>query len=742
MGRYLPSANGAPELGIENVRPYSPIQQEILRIYEDTVLNSVDELDNDISNILKKFADAKNRPSTNEVKRYKLWLEQHYVSPYTGQPIPLARLFTPDYEIEHVIPQSRYFDDSMTNKVICESEVNKLKDNALGFEFIKQHHGETIQLSGGRHAVRILEVDSYCELIERIYHNNRTKKRKLLMDDIPAEFIERQLNDSRYISKLVKSLLSNIVREEDEQEAISKNVIVCTGSVTDRLKKDWGINDVWNHIIIPRFLRMNELTDSQNFTSNSANGHLIPAMPLELQKGFNKKRIDHRHHAMDAIVIACTTRDHVNLLSNEAASPKSNTNRYQLSRKLRRYEDIVVNRSDGPKRISVAKEFMLPWIGFQTDVERALRNIIVTFKQNLRVINKTSSHSLRIVDGKKKLVAQTSGDSWAIRKSMHKETVHGEINLRRIKTSSLKDAMQNPQRIVNSDLRAKLKELIMHGYDEKMIKKYFDTYRDSWQDVNLKKIELWYFTKETADRFFATRKSIDTSFTADAIKNKIADTAIQKIMLRHLERYNNKADLAFSPDGIDEMNRNITELNDGHFHQPIYKVRTYEKADKFAVGHTGNKKSKFVEAAKGTNLFFSIHEDDIIDKTTGDIIKKRSFKTIPLNVAIEKMKSGLPIDEEATFILSPNDLVYLPTEAERKSGKITMPIDKERVYKMVSSNKFQAFFINERVASAIQDKFEFSPLNKMERAITGEMIKETCIPLKVDRLGNIIKIGV
>lgn len=731
-----------PELGIENVRPYSPIQQEILRIYEDTVLNSVDELDNDISNILKKFADAKNRPSTNEVKRYKLWLEQHYVSPYTGQPIPLARLFTPDYEIEHVIPQSRYFDDSMTNKVICESEVNKLKDNALGFEFIKQHHGETIQLSGGRHAVRILEVDSYCELIERIYHNNRTKKRKLLMDNIPAEFIERQLNDSRYISKLVKSLLSNIVREEDEQEAISKNVIVCTGSVTDRLKKDWGINDVWNHIIIPRFLRMNELTDSQNFTSNSANGHLIPAMPLELQKGFNKKRIDHRHHAMDAIVIACTTRDHVNLLSNEAASPKSNTNRYQLSRKLRRYEDIVVNRSDGPKRISVAKEFMLPWIGFQTDVERALRNIIVTFKQNLRVINKTSNHSLRIVDGKKKLVAQTSGDSWAIRKSMHKETVHGEINLRRIKTSSLKDAMQNPRRIVNSDLRAKLKELIMHGYDEKMIKKYFDTYRDSWQDVNLKKIELWYFTKETADRFFATRKSIDTSFTADAIKNKIADTAIQKIMLRHLERYNNKADLAFSPDGIDEMNRNITELNDGHFHQPIYKVRTYEKADKFAVGHTGNKKSKFVEAAKGTNLFFSIHEDDIIDKTTGDIIKKRSFKTIPLNVAIEKMKSGLPIDEEATFILSPNDLVYLPTEAERKSGKITIPIDKERVYKMVSSNKFQAFFINERVASAIQDKFEFSPLNKMERAITGEMIKETCIPLRVDRLGNIIKIGV
>ena len=60
------------------------------------------------------------------------------------------------------------------------------------------------------------------------------------MEDIPNQFIERQLNDSRYISKFIKSLLSNIVREEGEEEATSKNVIVCTGSITDRLKKRLG----------------------------------------------------------------------------------------------------------------------------------------------------------------------------------------------------------------------------------------------------------------------------------------------------------------------------------------------------------------------------------------------------------------------------------------------------------------------------------------------------------------------
>ena len=124
-------------------RPYSPSQQDILRIYEEGVLNSVSDLPEEISDILKKFTetDLKKRPSRSEVLRYKLWLEQKYRSPYTGEVIPLGKLFTPAYEIEHVIPQSCYFDDSFSNKVICEAEVNKLKSNLLGHEFIVKHHG-------------------------------------------------------------------------------------------------------------------------------------------------------------------------------------------------------------------------------------------------------------------------------------------------------------------------------------------------------------------------------------------------------------------------------------------------------------------------------------------------------------------------------------------------------------------------------------------------------------------------
>lgn len=48
-------------------------------------------------------------------------------------------------------------------------------------------------------------------------------------------------------------------------------------------------------------------------------------------------------------------------------------------------------------------------------------------------------------------------------------------------------------------------------------------------------------------------------------------------------------------------------------------------------------------------------------------------------------------------------------------------------------------FIKHIVANVLVDKFEFSPLNKMERALTGEMIKMICIPIKVDRLGNVLE---
>ena len=750
-----------PEFGIENVRPYSPSQQDILRIYEENALENLSDKDKDFEFVSKISKSA--QPTKSDIIRYKAWLEQQYRSPYTGKMIPLAKLFTAAYEIEHVIPQSRYYDDSFSNKVICEAEVNKLKDNQLGFEFIKNHHGEIVQMSGGG-VVEILSVDAYEKFVKDHYSHNNVKKKKLLMEDIPEDFIARQLNDSRYISKVVKGLLSNIVRTKDangayEQEATSKNLISCTGGITDRLKLDWGMNDVWNRIILPRFERLNQLTGKDCFTTLSKEGHWIPNMPLELQKGFNKKRIDHRHHAMDAIVIACATRDHVNLLNNEAAKPKNQANRYQLSHKLRHYEKVMI---DGKER-SVPKDFIKPWDSFTQDAQKVLENIIVSFKQNLRVINKTMNFYQHFENGKKTLKRQEKGDSWAIRKPMHKDTIYGEINLRMKKPVSLKDALKNPKAIVEKDLKKKILELLADGKDVKAIKKYFEDNKDVWSDVNLSKIDVYYFTQDiknkhgqVKERYFATRKSLDTSFDKKKIETSIADTGVQKILLAHLESKGGDPELAFSPDGIDEMNRNIKELNGGKNHQPILKVRVYEKADKFAVGTKGNKSKKFVEAAKGTNLFFAIFESIETDNNSGEEVKVRSYATVPLNMVIDcqkeagknwkekidsllKEKEMVANDARLLFMLSPNDLVYLPIEEQIKNG--IDAIDRTRIYKMVSCTGNRLYAIPYAVANTIVDKVEFSQLNKIEFSDEKVSIKTTCIPLKVDRLGNIVEVN-
>jgi CRISPR-associated endonuclease Csn1 len=729
---------------VENARPYSPFQQEILKIYEDGVLKSGIEIPEDISKISKL-----SQPSKSELIRYKLWLEQKYCSPYTGEMIPLGKLFTPSYQIEHIIPQSRYFDDSFSNKIICESVVNgnPYKDNQLGYEFIAKNEGRIVpELSTSSKTVKIFTLKEYETFIKNHYANNSGKKKKLLMEEIPEAFIERQLNDTRYISKVVKGLLSNIVREENEEEPTSKNVIPTGGSVTDTLKRDWGLNDVWNRIVTPRFERMNELTNSKLFgewVNKEGKKVFQTQMPLELQKGFNKKRIDHRHHAMDALVIACATRSHVNYLNNESAKAHAKESRYDLKNKLCFKSK---NGEDGNYRW----QFIKPWDSFTVDAEKALGNIVVSFKQNLRVINKSVNYYQHYVNGEKVIDKQVKGDNWAIRKPLHKDTVAGQVNLRFRKQVTLPAAIDKWEMLVDKSLKTKIKQLINEGLDKKKILKFFAENENKWQGKDISKPEMYYFSNEK-EILVASRTALNESFDSKTI-DSITDTGIQKILKNHLAKYNEvkegktleHPELAFSPEGIADMNIKIRELNGGKSHQPILKVRTYEpKGNKFAVGTAGNKKDKFVEAAKGTNLFFAIYIDDK---------GKRLYETVPFNIVVERQKQGLsPVPEineqgeNLLFDLSPNDLVYIP-EPEEIENPIKIDFSHlseeqvKRIYKMVSSSGTQCFFIRYDIANSIVNKGEFSALNKMEKSIDGTMIKEVCWKIKVDRLGNITEV--
>lgn len=725
------------------VRPFSPSHQEILKIYEEGVYdNSAENYASikleDIDKIRKS-----NTVSKSDINKYKLWLEQGYVSPYTGRMIPLSKLFTTAYQIEHIIPQSRYFDNSMNNKVICESEVNQVKDNKTAYEFIKTNPGLKIDLGFGKN-VTLFNLSEYEAHCTKYFKNNKAKKSNLLSEEIPEGFINRQLNDSRYISKYIKSLLSNIVREDEEKEETSKNLIPINGVITSKLKQDWGLNDKWNEIIKPRFERLNEMTNSNGFGffDKEINAFRIQ-VPDDIAKGFNKKRIDHRHHALDALIIACCTREHTNYLN----SLNSESKNYALRDTL-----LIKNKEN-----DYTKNFKLPWASFPTDAKNKLEETVISFKKNTRVINKNKNKTWQWVKKdngklKKELVEQSKGINWAIRKPMHKETVSGLVKIKQEKSApaSIANYIENWDLIIDKAIRYKMKSLNkLFNKNVADIKKHLKEYPITINNKPIDKIAVYEMVEATA-----TRVKLSPSFSRKNL-NSITDSGIRDILNKHLLNYTTpkgeeQFDLAFAQEGLESLNKNIKELNNTKEHKPIQAVRIYEVGNKFQVGLSGNKKDKYVEAAKGTNLFFAVYYNEDT--------KKREFETIPLNEVIEhqkqdalkpkKERTEVPIKNEKgqfLFSLSPNDLVYVPNEEELENPSLVdfknlSKIQVNRVYKIVSFTGNRLHALPNSIAISIINKVEFTIINKLEFDFNKNSIKDYCWKLNADKLGNLFKV--
>ena len=724
-----------------NVRPYSPSQQEILKIYEDGVLSTNEILPEDILKI-SKLAE----PSKSELIRYKLWLEQKYRSPYTGDIIPLNKLFTSAYEIEHIIPQSRYFDNAFTNKVICESEVNKDKGDSTAYQYIKTNKGKKIELSFGK-TTTIFSIEAYEDFVKVSYDKSKGKMKKLLMEDIPDSFIQRQLNDTRYISKIVKNLLSNIVRtDKDDDGTTAKNLIAGNGSITSALKQDWGLNDVWNNIVTPRFERMNELTKSTKFGEwTNKDGHKVfqTQVPLEFQKGFSKKRIDHRHHAMDALVIACASRNHINFLNNQSALGNKREEKQKSRNDLRAVLCTKKYNNEGKEHYKWV--FKKPWETFTQDSREKLHTTIISFKQNVRVINKSSNFYEKWVKdeaGKlqKQKVKQVKGDNWSIRKPMHLPMPYAKKTYK-FEVLKIVDNISKRELIIDKNIREqiikisvecgnKIKGIQDHLKEKPLLNEEGKEVINTAYKISVEKFRKRQPISELSNRGQGGIKTYEDAFK---FINKVCDYKLQQDLLNHLKENKNDIDIAFSPDGIDDFN-NKRKV-------PVYNLPIAESGEKrFSLGHNIGNRHKWMEAEKGTNLFFGIYQDEN---------KKRTYSSIPLNIVIERQKQGLvsvPEKNESghdlLFHLSPNDMVYVPTENEIENPdsinwKALSKNQVSRIYKNVSFSGSDCFFIRNDIAASIVNKLEFSSSNKMEKTLDGITIKAICWKLELDRLGNI-----
>ena len=355
-----------------------------------------------------------------------------------------------------------------------------------------------------------------------------------------------------------------------------------------------------------------------------------------------------------------------------------------------------------------------------------------------------NNHYQKYVDGRKQYVKQTAGDSWAIRKSLHKATVSAAVNLKLVKTIKLSDALKSDwKQICDKEIKKAIKELVkQYGgrFDAKVITKYFKDRDFKLNGKDISRVDVFYFSDEK-EPLSARRELLDTSYDEKKIKS-ITDTGIQRILLNHLHKFDDDKgkthpEIAFSPEGIMEMNKNIQELNGWKPHKPIYSVRKTETlGKKFTIGETSSKLTKFVEAADGTNLYYAIYID-----AEG----KRSYETIPFRVVVERLKNHMSIADEFTsdgrkllFTLSPNDLVYVKEDDSKISEKDNL--DVALIYKAVSFDGPNSFFIPSYIANPIIKTVELGSNNKSQNAWNGLQIKKHSCKLCVDRLGRVVKI--
>ena len=234
----------------------------------------------------------------NDIIRYKLWKELEsngYKTIYTDKYVPKEKLFSKEFDIEHIIPQARLFDDSFSNKTLAVRSINIEKGNKTAYDYLKESLNEE-------------DFNQYLARVERLYKNEeirKTKYNKLLMqeEDIPDGFIDRDLRDSQYIAKKAKQIL---------EEAIS-NVYTTTGKITDRLRQDWQLVNVLKELNLPKYkaLGLVDVIEGKN------------GQPEERIRDWTKRN-DHRHHAMDALTIAFTKPAYVQYLNNMNARSNEN----------------------------------------------------------------------------------------------------------------------------------------------------------------------------------------------------------------------------------------------------------------------------------------------------------------------------------------------------------------------------------------------------------------------------------
>ncbi len=674
------------------------------------------------------FSNSKE-PTPSELEKMKLWEEQKCLSPYTGQPIPLSKLFDHGiYDIDHIIPKSRYFDDSQTNKVICERSVNIDKGNRTSWEYFET--GSTTE--------KLFSKDNFIDHINKNFHGR--KRKNLLATQIPQDAISRQLKDTQYISIKVREELSKIVGSE--------SVKTTTGGITDYLRHHWGLTAKFKELTQERFEKTFAMIKDDEIKSNIK----------------WSKRFDHRHHALDALIIACTEPAHIQRLNNlnKALQDWLKVNKEKVMSEFEGSDDELleafINLANN-RRESILEEikgfrnFEHPWPTFSVDAERELQKIVVSHKPKDKLLFQSDQKG---GEPSRKRILRIRGE-------LHEGTLYGLSDGKesyRIKLSKLAGKQfateKTIEKIIDPVIKATIKAHLSNYHGNKTEAFSAEGINDlnKTRKIPINGFKIFY--KDQSEKYNLTKLGAnrfdDQQF--NKILARILDEGIRQKLVSHLDVHGGDLRSAFSAEGMNEFNKeNNPPLK-------TIKLKATENDDEEDIALSLlqlTRKSSYnnkLLVSTGSNYAFVVLEKD----------GKRHFDEISFfdaaKLANQAIKTGVRTvtsvirqhfenqhpESKLLFILKQNYIVYLlqpneelitnPAEPGYKNYWQNKKLRSENIYVVVKFSGKQIYFLKHNIAKPIANKIEFGSQNCYE-IVNGISIKGACIKINVDRLGNL-----
>ena len=682
----------------------------------------------------KEFGIA--NPSRNDIVRYRLYEELEfngYHTLYSNKYIPRERLFSKDFDIEHIIPQSRLFDDSFANKTLEARDVNIEKGNSTAFDYVKGKYGE----SG---------ADAYRARVENLCKKGKigkTKCRHLLMSEkeIPEGFIERDLRDSQYIAKKAREILEEIV----------KFVVPTTGSVTARLREDWQLVDV-----------MKELNWDKYYLSGLTETYLDKDGQTRTKITDWTKRNDHRHHAMDALTIAFTKRSYIQYLNNlNARIPKgendpqyvdlgkygvSNIPKNELTKVVRYIESTQLYRDDKGRLRFIPP---IPLDQFRKEARRHLEDILVSIKAKNKVVTRNVNRTKKKGGCNEKVQLTPRGQ-------LHNETVYGSIYRYKTKEEPVGakfdiariDTVASP--VYRDALRSRLAE---YGNDPKKAftgKNALDKNPIFLDAMHTRMVPAVVKTV-MSERIYTVRKEINSeNFKDEKAISKVIDARVRSILLARLEECGGNAKKAFS--NLDEnpiwLNREkgiavkrvtITGVSNA--------VALHDKRDMNGIpvldAEGNGLPCDFVSTSNNHHIAIFMDEDGNLQEHVVSFLEAVSAATMGAPVVDKGYKKSE--GWEFRFTMKQNEYFVFPDE---KTGFNPHDIDLTDPdnYAMISPNLFRVqkfatrdYFFRHHLETDVKEIKELKGITWKRISKVNDM--KGVVKVRVNHLGQIVQVG-